>query len=92
MTRTSHSRLVGAPLVVVQRLVRCLGYVLIPEWEIQRMEAEGAEYYPVAKRVGISERNAGYFNGLADYASKKGAELRQKYAPNEKLRHGGKGK
>jgi len=56
------------------------------------MEAEGAEYYPVAKRVGISERNAGYFNGLADYASKKGAELRQKYAPNEKLRHGGKGK
>lgn len=75
---TSH--VVGCSLA---RLVRHFGFVLLPISEIERMESDAAGSYEVMKRNGISERNAGYFNGLADRGSKTATQFRQRYMSND---------
>ena len=68
---------------LLHAVVRHFGYVLLPIREIERMESDAVGSYEVMKRPGISERNAGYFNGLADHGSKTAAQFRERYMPNE---------
>lgn len=65
----------------INRMVRRFGWVILPMREIEIMEQDSREYYPVMYRDGISERNRGYFNGCADYAGKKATQLRERYVP-----------
>ncbi len=67
-------------------VVRHFGYVLLPVREIERMESDAAGNYEVMKRPGISERNAGYFNGLADHGSKTAAKIRERYMPKSRIK------
>jgi hypothetical protein len=71
----------------LHRLVGRFGYVLIPTQELTNMERASEQYYATMRRQGMSERNAGYFNGLADYASKTATELRERHSPNTELTH-----
>ena len=66
----------------LHRLVGRFGYVLIPTQELTNMERSAERYYATMKRRGMTERDAGYFNGLADHASKTATELRERYSPN----------
>jgi len=72
--------------VALPRLVRQLaarrGYVLLPITEIERMEEDAASYYRAMKGGIFDETGIGYFNGLADHASKTAIQLREKYLPN----------
>jgi hypothetical protein len=69
-------------LVALNSVVRHFGVCVIPVAEISRMESGAREDYEVIHRPGIAPRNAGYFNGLADYASKTADRLRTHYMPN----------
>ena len=56
------------------------GYALIPIIVIETMELESRNDYVAMKRQN-SERDKGYFNGLADYASKTAKTFRERYLP-----------
>jgi len=66
---------------LVNRFARHFGCVLISVSKIEGMESDARDYYNVMKREGISPQNKGYFNGLADYASKTALQLRERYLP-----------
>ena len=63
----------------LNRLVRRFGFILLPISEIERMEQDAEDWYPLVRR----EKTGSYFNGLADYASKKALLLRERYLPND---------
>lgn len=67
---------------LVRQLVARRGYVLLPITEIERMESDAANYYRAMKGGIFDETGIGYFNGLADHASKTATQLREKYLPN----------
>lgn len=77
------------PSRCLARLVRLFaarcGYVLLPISEIERMEEDAASYYRAMKGGIFDETGIGYFNGLADHASKTAIQLREKYLPNSNL-------
>ena len=68
--------------VLLQRLVRRFGFVLLPIAEINRIEQDGIEYMRAREKHKYGTEDHGYFSGLADYASKKSTELRNRYLPN----------
>lgn len=72
-------------LVALNSVVRHFGVCVIPVAEIERMEEEARGDYEVMHRDSIAPRNAGYFNGLADYASKTADRLRTHYMPNRRV-------
>lgn len=69
-------------VVILNSLVGRFGFVLIERGELWRMERDAEDYAEVSKRDGIGERQAGYFNGLSDYAGKKAMQMRQRYTSN----------
>jgi hypothetical protein len=70
-------------VVILNSIVGRFGFILIELREIRRMEQAAEDYAKASKRAGIGERDAGYFNGLSDYAGKKAAMLRQRYTSNK---------
>lgn len=54
------------------------GYMLIPSIVVETLELESRNDYNAVKRQ-QSERDAGYFNGLADRSSKMAAQFRERY-------------
>lgn len=67
----------------LHRMFGIFGYAIIPIREIEQLEKDSVSDYEVMKREGISERNKGYFNGLADMASKTAHRWRALYIPND---------
>ncbi len=70
----------------LQRLVRWVcrkrGYLLIPKSELFDMEKTSRDSYRAVKKQELLV-DRGYFNGIADYASKTAALWRGKYlSPN----------
>ena len=65
----------------LRRIVRPFGLVVIPIEEINWIEQDGIDYYRVMKKPDVGIKDRAYFNGLADYASKKSKQLRDKYLP-----------
>ena len=68
-------------LVALNSVVRHIGFFAIPVDEVSRMEEEARCDYEVMHRDDLAPRDAGYFNGLADYASKTADRLRCHYLP-----------
>jgi len=62
-------------------IVRSFGLVVIPIAEINHMESDGIRHYKNMPKDGKGTQDYGYFNGLADYSSKKSKQLREKYLP-----------
>ena len=69
-------------LVALNSVVRHFGVCVIPVDEIVSMETGAASDYRYMKRHDLAPRDVGYFNGLADYASKTADRLRCHYLPN----------
>lgn len=65
----------------LRRVVRPFGFVVIPIEEINWIEQDGIDYYHAMKKPNVGIKDRAYFNGLADYASKKSKQLRDKYLP-----------
>lgn len=65
----------------LNRVVRPFGLVALPIAEINRMESDGYDNYRAMNKDAKGSEAYGYFNGLADYASKKSKQLREKYLP-----------
>ena len=69
--------------LLLPRLVRRFGYVLIPVSEIERMESDAESHYQAMRRKPYVTKSArAYFNGVADHASKSAHRLRKNYLPN----------
>lgn len=66
----------------VQGVVLHFGFILLPVEEIERMEHDANGDYKYMHNPQLSPQDKGYFNGLADYASKKAAQLRNAYMQN----------
>lgn len=66
----------------MNRFVRQFGFVLLPICEIERMDYEGRCAYAAMKKPDRPERDIGYFNGIADHASKTALQFRERYLPN----------
>jgi hypothetical protein len=73
----------------LHRMFGIFGYAIIPIREIEQLEKDSVSDYEVMKRYGISEINKGYFNGLADMASKTAHRWRALYIPNAEVSDGG---
>ena len=54
------------------------GYMLLPLREIEQMEKDSRSDYD-CMRTRTFERDRGYFNGMADYASKTAHNFKEKY-------------
>jgi hypothetical protein len=63
----------------VARLVRRFGFVLLPISTIERMDYEGRCAYAAMKKPERTERDIGYFNGLADCYSRTAHDLRERH-------------
>jgi len=72
-------------LVALNSVVRHFGVCVIPVAEIVNMETGAASDYRYMNRPDLAPRDKGYFNGLADYASKTADRLRCHYLPNADL-------
>ena len=74
------------PSVVLWRWVRRFlfkrGFVLIPVKDVEYLEAASLAYHSAQKKHDRDSRDRGYFNGLADQASKTAYTLKQYYPPN----------
>lgn len=66
----------------VQGVVLHFGFILLPVEEIERMEHDANGDYKYMHHPQLSPQDKGYFNGLADYASKKATQLRNAYMQN----------
>jgi hypothetical protein len=67
---------------IVRWILRKCGYLLIPFDELFDMERTGRESYRAMKKQ-QTDKDYGYFNGIADHASKTALLWRQKYlSPN----------
>ena len=63
----------------LNRFVRRFGFVLLPISTIERMDYEGRCAYAAMKKPGRTERDIGYFNGLADCYSRTAHDLRERH-------------
>ena len=66
----------------VKGVVLHFGFILLPVEEIERMELDANGDYKYMHNPQLSPQDKGYFNGLADYASKKATQLRNAYMQN----------
>lgn len=66
----------------VQGVVLHFGFILLPVEEIERMEHDANGDYKYMLHPQLSPQDKGYFNGMADYASKKATQLRNAYMQN----------
>ena len=66
----------------VKGVVLHFGFILLPVEEIERMELDANGDYKYMHNPQLSPQDKGYFNGLADYASKKASQLRNAYMQN----------
>ena len=66
----------------VQGIVLHFGFILLPVEEIERMEHDANGDYKYMHHPQLTPQDKGYFNGLADYASKKATQLRNAYMQN----------
>jgi hypothetical protein len=73
---------------LVRWILRKCGYLLIPFDELFDMERTGRESYRAMKKQ-QTDKDYGYFNGIADHASKTALLWRQKYlSPNAQYMSG----
>ena len=56
--------------IALNSILRYIGVCVIPMTEIVFMENEAADGYRYMNQPDLSSRDMGYFNGLADHASK----------------------
>jgi hypothetical protein len=54
----------------MKTILRFLGFIIIPVEYFETMQLEAKDSYEAMKRKGMPERDIGYFNGIADHASK----------------------
>ena len=59
--------------------LRRFGYILLPISEIAKMESDSIYDYRYMKNPKLSPVDKGYFNGLADYASRKASDFKIRY-------------
>lgn len=81
LTNTKE-RLSALALRLVRRCAFARGYALIPVHDIEWLEASSLANHCAQKKHPQDSWDRGYFNGLADQASKTAYKLKQYYPPN----------